>query len=136
MIANRTNRKQPYAFDARRYRRRNGIERMFDRLEDFRRIAARYDKKAENVMAALCLAAIRSNGNGPGPKPSGQKPQNQQRKSAKQNFESKNNPPAIFDRFLIIRENDFSPLFERVSALCRLSRIPRPGFFGSLHSRA
>ena len=56
---------------------------MFDRLKDFRRIAARYDKKAENVMAALCLAAIRSNGNGPA-KAIGQKPQNQQRKSAKQ----------------------------------------------------
>ena len=39
--------------------------------------------------------AIRSNGNGPGPKPSGQKPQNQQRKSAKQNFESKNNAQVI-----------------------------------------
>ena len=58
MIANRTNRNQPHAFDARRYRRRNVTERMFARLKDFRRIAARYDKKAENVMAALCLAAL------------------------------------------------------------------------------
>ena len=57
-IANSTNRTQPYAFDARRYRARNGIERMFARLKGFRRIAARYDKKAENVMAALCLAAL------------------------------------------------------------------------------
>ena len=47
-----------YAFDTPRYRGRNGIERMFTRLKDFRRIAARYDKKAENVMAALCLAAL------------------------------------------------------------------------------
>ena len=54
----RPNRNQPYAFDARRYRGRNGIERMFARLKDLRRIAARYDKKAENVMAGLCLAAI------------------------------------------------------------------------------
>ena len=45
-------------FDARRYRGRNGIERMFARLKDLRRIAARYDKKAENIMAGLCLAAI------------------------------------------------------------------------------
>ena len=58
MIANSSNRNQPYAFDARRYRGRNGIERMFARLKGFRRIAARYDKKAENVMAALCLAAL------------------------------------------------------------------------------
>ena len=48
----RPDRKQPYALDARRYRGRNGIERMFARLKDLRRIAARYDKKAENVMAA------------------------------------------------------------------------------------
>ena len=47
-----------YAFDIPRYRGRNGIERMVARLKDFRRIAARYDKRAENIMAALCLAAL------------------------------------------------------------------------------
>ncbi|MBT4670957.1 MAG: transposase, partial [Rhodospirillales bacterium] len=34
------------------------IERMFGRLKDFRRIATRYDKKATNFLAALCLAAL------------------------------------------------------------------------------
>ena len=58
VIPNKSNRKQPHAFDAKRYKRRNTIERMFGRLKDFRRIAMRYDKKAENFMAALCLAAI------------------------------------------------------------------------------
>ena len=37
---------------------RNGIERMFGRLKDYRRIAVRYDKNADNFMAALCLAAL------------------------------------------------------------------------------
>ena len=40
-----------------RYRGRNGIERMFRRLKDFRRIATRHDKNAENLMAAVCLRA-------------------------------------------------------------------------------
>jgi len=57
VIPNKCNRKQPYAFDASRYRNRNVIERMFGRLKDFRRVAIRYDKNAQNFMAALCLAA-------------------------------------------------------------------------------
>ncbi len=39
------------------YRRRNAIERMFARLEDFRRIATRYDRRAQNFLAAVCLVA-------------------------------------------------------------------------------
>jgi transposase len=31
---------------------------MFGRLKDFRRIATRYDRLAQNYLAALCLAAI------------------------------------------------------------------------------
>ena len=58
VIPNRSNRKMPHAFDAKRYRHRNVIERMFGRLKDFRRIATRYDKNAVNYMAALCLAAL------------------------------------------------------------------------------
>ncbi len=58
VIPNKINRKQPYAFNKKRYRNRNVIERMFGRLKDFRRIATRYDKNANNFMAALCLAAL------------------------------------------------------------------------------
>lgn len=39
------------------YRNRNAIERMFGRLKDFRRIATRYDRLAQNFLAAVCLAA-------------------------------------------------------------------------------
>jgi transposase len=40
------------------YQGRNAIERMFNRLKDFRRIATRYDRLAINFHAAVCIAAI------------------------------------------------------------------------------
>ena len=58
VIPNKKNRKQPHAFDSKRYKDRNTIERMFGRLKDYRRIAMRYDKNADNFMAGLCLAAL------------------------------------------------------------------------------
>jgi len=33
------------------------VERCFCRLKDWRRIATRYDKLAENYLSALCLVA-------------------------------------------------------------------------------
>ncbi len=36
---------------------RNLIERMFCRLKDFRRIATRYDKRADIYLSAILLAA-------------------------------------------------------------------------------
>jgi len=39
------------------YRSRNLIERMFCRLKDFRRIATRYDKRADTYLSAVLLAA-------------------------------------------------------------------------------
>ncbi|MGU3454637.1 transposase, partial [Methylobacterium fujisawaense] len=44
-------------FSAEPYRGRNAIERMFGRLKNFRRIANRYDRLANNYLAAVCLAA-------------------------------------------------------------------------------
>nr|WP_244544572.1 transposase [Cohaesibacter marisflavi] len=41
------------------YRQRNRIERMFNRLKQFRRIATRYDKTAISFMGFLCLAAVK-----------------------------------------------------------------------------
>ena len=58
VIPNKINRKQPHPFARQRYRHRNVIERMFGRLKDFSRVATRYDKNANNFMAALCLAAL------------------------------------------------------------------------------
>ncbi len=51
-------RKYPHAYDARAYRGRNLIERMFCRLKDFRRIATRYDKRADIFLSAILLAAV------------------------------------------------------------------------------
>lgn len=50
-------RKQPYPYDVEAYRGRNLIERMFCRLKDFRRIATRYDKRADNFLSAILIAA-------------------------------------------------------------------------------
>lgn len=45
-------------FDKALYRQRNWVERCFNRLKQFRRIATRYEKKAENYLAMLTLASI------------------------------------------------------------------------------
>lgn len=39
------------------YRNRNAIERMFGRLKDLRRIATRYDRRADAFLSAAALAA-------------------------------------------------------------------------------
>lgn len=58
IIPNRSNRKQPFAFDSATYKRRNVVERTFCRLKDFRRFATRYDRRIETFMATACLTAI------------------------------------------------------------------------------
>ena len=40
------------------YRRRNRIERFFNRIKHFRRLATRYEKHAANFLAMLKLAAV------------------------------------------------------------------------------
>jgi transposase len=50
-------RKHPHSYDAKAYKGRNLIERMFCRLKDFRRIATRYDKRADIYLSTILLAA-------------------------------------------------------------------------------
>ena len=50
-------RKHPHHYDRKAYKGRNLIERMFCRLKDFRRIATRYDKRADTFLAAVFIAA-------------------------------------------------------------------------------
>lgn len=50
-------RKHPATFDPIAYKTRNLIERMFCRLKDFRRIATRYDKRADTYLSSILLAA-------------------------------------------------------------------------------
>jgi transposase len=40
------------------YRQRNRVERLINRLKQHRRIATRYEKRAENYRALLTIAAI------------------------------------------------------------------------------
>jgi transposase len=56
-IPPKINRRWKNCFSPRLYRNRNAIERMFGRIKDFRRIATRYDRLAQNFLAAVCLAA-------------------------------------------------------------------------------
>jgi len=58
-IPPRSNRKDPICFSPFLYRDRNLVERFFNKIKNFRRIATRYDKLAENYLAALKLAAVR-----------------------------------------------------------------------------
>ena len=41
------------------YRQRNLVERFFNKLKHFRRIATRFDKLARNFLAAVALASAR-----------------------------------------------------------------------------
>ena len=41
------------------YRRRNLVERFFNKLKHFRRVATRFDKLARNFLAAVALASVR-----------------------------------------------------------------------------
>jgi len=58
-IPPKANRKEPICFSPHLYKARNLIERFFNKIKHFRRIATRYDKLAENYLAALKLVAIR-----------------------------------------------------------------------------
>jgi transposase len=53
------NRKPRRPFDAGLYKRRNLIERFFNKLKHFRRIATRYEKTARNFLALAAIAATR-----------------------------------------------------------------------------
>jgi len=59
VIPSRKGRKAPQQTDWQRYRDRNRIERMFNRLTQMRHIAARYDKIVLSFISFLNLAAAR-----------------------------------------------------------------------------
>ena len=58
VIPGKSNRKKRIRHDRKAYKNRNVIERCFGRLKDFRRIATRYDKLAQNFFSALCFVTI------------------------------------------------------------------------------
>ena len=57
-IPRKRNERRTGPFDKVLYRLRNRVERAINRLKQFRRIATRYEKKAENYMAMLHIGSI------------------------------------------------------------------------------
>ena len=58
VIPPKSNRKTLREYDKELYKERNLIERLFNKLKHFRRIATRYDKTALSFMSFLNIAAI------------------------------------------------------------------------------
>ncbi|OCJ51697.1 transposase, partial [Agrobacterium tumefaciens] len=58
-IPAKANRKQTFSFSRWVYRQRNLVERFFNRIKQMRGLATRYDRRADNYLAALKLAATR-----------------------------------------------------------------------------
>lgn len=57
VIPPRSNRKEQREYDRHLYKDRNLIERFFNRIKHFRRIATRYDKLARNFSSFLAIVA-------------------------------------------------------------------------------
>ena len=57
VIPPRSNRRQPPDYDREAYQERNRVERCFNKLKHFRRIATRYDKLADSFLALVQLVS-------------------------------------------------------------------------------
>lgn len=57
-IARRSNERRRGSFNKSHYRKRNIVERLINRLKQFRRIATRYEKRASNFAAMITIASI------------------------------------------------------------------------------
>jgi transposase len=58
VIPTKSNERPDPSFDRDAYRERNRIERLINKLKQFRRIATRYEKRAVNYLAMITIAAI------------------------------------------------------------------------------
>jgi len=54
----RSNRKTPRSYDETIYKERNLIKRLFNRLKNIRRLAARFEKSTSNYKAVVTIACI------------------------------------------------------------------------------
>lgn len=57
VIPSKSNRREPIAHDQEKYRLRNHVERLFNKLKNWRRIATRYDKTKESYLGFVSLVA-------------------------------------------------------------------------------
>jgi transposase len=58
-IPNKSNRIHRFRWKKALYRERNLIERFFNRIKHYRRVATRYEKLAANFLAMVKLAVVR-----------------------------------------------------------------------------
>lgn len=58
VIPPKSNRKTQRIYDKELYKERNLIERMFNKLKHFRRVATRYDKTALSFLSFVHIASI------------------------------------------------------------------------------
>jgi transposase len=58
-IPDKVNRKHRHCFSKTLYKERNHVERFFNKIKHFRRIATRFEKLADNYLAMVKLAAVR-----------------------------------------------------------------------------
>lgn len=59
VIPSKSNRKEQRQINRETYKLRNLIERMFNKLKNWRRVATRYDKTAESFLAFVTIASIK-----------------------------------------------------------------------------
>lgn len=58
LIPSKANPTKPRTIDKEPYKARNLIERLFNKLKNFRRVATRYDKTASAYMAFVTIAGM------------------------------------------------------------------------------
>jgi transposase len=59
VIPAKINRRNPDPHDARKYQLRNLVERFFNKLKNWRRVATRYDKTKESYLGFVAFAPIK-----------------------------------------------------------------------------
>lgn len=57
VIPSKSNRKEPHQYDKHLYKARHLIENFFQKLKQYRAIATRYDKTAQNFLGAVFFTA-------------------------------------------------------------------------------
>ena len=59
VIPAKSNRRDPIPHDKAKYKWRNQIERLFNKLKNWRRVATRYDKTKESYLGFVAIAAVK-----------------------------------------------------------------------------
>lgn len=59
VIPAKSNRRTPIPHDRAKYKWRNLVERLFNKLKNWRRVATRYDKTRESYLGFVALASIK-----------------------------------------------------------------------------